>query len=63
MERITEESCESARRQGWKMRWEWRGDSMWIIDETQQSPIETEMFDVVPIDQAMRELEPEGGTQ
>jgi hypothetical protein len=60
MERIAEDSCVWGRAQGWNVRWEWRGNSVWLIDETHQPPTETEMFDVVPLPEAMQDLEVEG---
>lgn len=60
VEQIAESSCVWGRSQGWKVRWEWRGNSMWIIDETQQPPTENEMCDIVTLPEAMRDLEAQG---
>lgn len=49
MEKIMEESCTFGRSKGFKVRWEWRGDSMWFIDETESPPNEEEWFDVLSI--------------
>lgn len=57
MARIMDDSCAHGRSKGFKVRWEWRGNSVWLIDETEQPPTETEMADVVPLSEAMADIE------
>lgn len=59
-ERVAEDSCAWGRAQGWKVRWEWRGNSVWMIDETQRPYTEYELFDVVPLPEALADLEAQG---
>jgi hypothetical protein len=60
IEEIAESSCVWGRAQGWKVRWEWRGNSMWIIDETELPATENEMCDIVTLPEALHDLEAQG---